>query len=386
MRLLCCSGSLDGGGSERQLWQLASRIDPSRFDSHVYLHYLRGRYLERLPESIPVHAFWPDFGAPKTLIPGQIHRAQVKHLAQTIQREKIDVVYDRTFHMTLTTAPACHRTNTPRVSVIVSPPSQDFARSNEKFSWLKKRLLARAYNDRSAITLAVSTSVADDAATFYGIPRPKIKVIPSPVDRDEIVAEASKTISKTAQRSGSLRVVVVGRLSSEKGQEYLLRAVALADASQKRVELDVVGDGPLRAQLEALAQELDIADQVRFWGFRENPYPIMRTADAICIPSDYEGLPNVALEAMTLRTPVVATNCSGSVRELIGEDQRGILVPCQNPDAFAKELSIFSRESDLWTDRINAAEQWVNKHHGLQHWLDSMSELLQKHSGKGDAK
>ncbi len=383
MRLLCCSGTLEGGGSERQLWRLATQIDTSRFAPHIYLLHRRGVFLEQVPARVPIHAFEADEPQRQRHLPGQIFARQVRHLQRAIEKQQIDIVYDRTFHMTLVTSRACRRTKTPRVSVIVSPPSQDFSRSRERWRWLKKWMLSRAYRSPSDTTLAVSNSVAEDAATFYRLQRERILVIPNPVDVPSVESAAQATVpsnpmAPAAQASSTLRLVVVGRLSQEKGQRRVIEAVSalVQRRPEMKIYLDIVGDGPDRAQLEQLASTLHLESLVCFHGFLRNPYPIIRSASLLCLPSDYEGLPNVMLEAMVLKTPVVATDCSGSVKDAIGDQQRGILVPVGDVQALARAL-LESVDNRLQTrQRAEAAYDWVIERHSLPPWLERMQRLF----------
>ena len=377
LRVLCCSGSLEGGGSERQLWQLASQLDRKRFSPCVYLLYRRGTYVERLPADVGVSAFWSEYDESKRYWPGQIRRMQIRHLARVIRELKIDVVYDRTFHMTLVTAPAAVQAGVPRVSVIVSPPSADFQKSRERFRFLKKRILAAAYRQSGCVTIAVSEEVADDAAVFYRVERSKIRVLPNPVDLEGVQAAAQLTNENRSPADPSFRIVVVGRLSREKGQRLALEALKVARIhSEREITLDIVGDGPERTQLEQLAEHLGIRACVTFHGFVSNPFPLIRNADLLCVPSQYEGLPNVALEAMALGTPVVATDCSGSLRTLIGENQRGVLVPKNDVQSLATAF-IGAASDVLELARCQSrALHWVSEYHSLPKWLHSMEIAL----------
>jgi glycosyltransferase involved in cell wall biosynthesis len=377
LRVLCCSGSLEGGGSERQLWQLASKLDRQRFSSSVYLLYRRGHYIEQLPDDVGVTAFWSEFDESQRFWPGQIRRMQIGHLAKVIRDLKIDVVYDRTFHMTLVTAAAATRARVPRVSVIVSPPSADFQKSREGFRYFKKRLLAAAYRQAGCVTIAVSEEVADDAAAFYGVNRSLIQVLQNPVDLELVQALAQRTDASCASVAPGLRIVVVGRLSREKGQRLALQALQVASArSDKHMHLDIVGDGPDRAVLEQIAARLGILENVTFHGFVANPYSMIQKSHLLCIPSEYEGLPNVALEAMALGTTVVATDCSGSLRTLIGNNERGLLVPQGDVGALAQVFAEDDLESSEFERRRTLASQWIAQHHGLPAWLRDMETTL----------
>lgn len=326
---------------------------------------------------MPVFDFWSEHQDQRFWI-GQTHRAQVRHLTRVIQREEIDLVYDRTFHMTLQTGPACRKTNTPRISVIVSPPSRDFVQSRERFALAKKWLLKRAYRQPNSRTIAVSQAVARDASQFYGIAEDKIEVIPSPVDWKTI--EESAGVRRVDK--GPFSICVVGRLSSEKGQALAIEAFArfCKSPAAPPSQLEIVGDGPDRDALQKLAVQLGVQNQIRFHGFLANPYPMMKNADVLLIPSQYEGLPNVVLEAMALGTAVIATRCSESLESLIagqatGQDQRGVLVPVGSVDAMAEALLQRVNHSEVWADRIAEGQLHLHQHHGLPHWLKQMEEL-----------
>jgi len=170
---------------------------------------------------------------------------------------------------------------------------------------------------------------------------------------------------------------VVGRLSREKGQRLALEALRLANAQLPApIALDIVGEGPDRVELERLTERLDLRRQVTFHGFLANPYPLIHAADLVCIPSEHEGLPNVALEAMALRTGVVATACSGSLQTLIGKNERGALVAVGDAPALAAEFANAAQAMTIWTARCAAASGWVEKHHALAPWLTGMQTAL----------
>lgn len=372
--LLCCSGSLEGGGSERQLWQLVCKLPRPQFDLGVYLLYRKGLFLDQLPQEMRVDDFWSHHSVRDFRWPGSIHAAQVRHLAQIVDQGRIQVVYDRTFHMTLVTAPACKRAGVPRVSVIVSPPSQDFVRAGERFAWLKHRRLRAAYSDPNSVAVAVSGAVADDAAEFYGIDREAIVVVPSPIDLDSV---REKSGVETPLSKGVPIFCVVGRLSSEKGQKLAIDAFAIVVKEHSDARLRLIGDGPDRDLLQRHAAALGIDGRVEFLGFQQNPYPAIAAATALVIPSEYEGLPNVALEAMALRTPVIATRCSGAVIELLGRGERGVLVETGNADGLARAMLQILGEGKH-DSQVDKAESWVEQHHSLPAWIEQMASLFEK--------
>jgi len=130
-------------------------------------------------------------------------------------------------------------------------------------------------------------------------------------------------------------IINVGRLTKQKGQRHLLESFA-ALSREREARLVIIGEGVKdEGEGEALprmARKLGIADRVRFLGFRDNPYKYMARSDVFVLSSLYEGFPNVLVEAMACRCPVVAYNCPSGPSEILsagrkkGEAEYGILV------------------------------------------------------------
>ena len=107
-------------------------------------------------------------------------------------------------------------------------------------------------------------------------------------------------------------VLFAGRLAEQKRVDDLLKAVDLLQHVQPDLRTLIVGDGPLRDRLEETTRAFQLDGRVRFLGHRDDVPRLMAAADVVVLPSAYEGLPNVVLEAMLLRKPVVATAAPGT--------------------------------------------------------------------------
>ena len=128
-------------------------------------------------------------------------------------------------------------------------------------------------------------------------------------------------------------VIALGRLTRQKGFDVLIRALArLDDASAV-----IVGDGPEASELERLRAELGLDGRVRFAGWVDDPAALVRSADALVLPSRYEALPLAILEAMHAGLPVVATDV-GSVREEVRAGETGLLVPAEDDARLASAI------------------------------------------------
>jgi colanic acid/amylovoran biosynthesis glycosyltransferase len=160
---------------------------------------------------------------------------------------------------------------------------------------------------------------------------PKLHVVHCGIDLADFASAAPERAA-----DGQVRLLAVGRLVAVKGHGVLIEAVARLAAEGVDAIATIVGDGPRRAALEALARELGVAGRVRFAG-RVGQDDIRRfyaEADVFCLPSFAEGVPVVLMEAMAAGVPVVASRISG-IPELVDDGVTGVLVPPGRPDRLA---------------------------------------------------
>jgi phosphatidyl-myo-inositol dimannoside synthase len=160
------------------------------------------------------------------------------------------------------------------------------------------------------------------------------------------------------------RLVTVARLSAEKGVDDVLRAVAILARDGLPVDLAVVGDGPERSKLEALASELEVSGQVHFAGFLPHGPQIVShldQADVFVLASRSEGLPHSVVEAMARGLPVVGSAIGGIPMLLSGGG--GIVVPVDDPKALAQALGELLRDRDRWAE---LSEQALALARGMQ--------------------
>lgn len=131
-------------------------------------------------------------------------------------------------------------------------------------------------------------------------------------------AKNQKRISGPTISSDSINLVNMGRLSPEKNQINLIKAIKQIIKDQKNVRLYILGEGPLKLEMKQLIKKLELEEHVFLLGHQEDPFSIMKQCDLFVFPSIYEGQPMVLLEALTLKLPVLATNIPANV-SVLGE-------------------------------------------------------------------
>lgn len=361
LRVLLMAGSMEGGGSERQTCLLLKHLNREQFEPQLYLTRRVGSLLTEVPDDVPVHSFDDCDFAPLFNWPGRWHRAMVIHLRTVIDENAIDLVYDRTFHMSMLAGPACRasasRRRVPRVATIVSPPEQDLPKSELRFLFAKRRLLVKSYRQANRV-LAVSEAVRRSAIDYYNLNPDQLQTVHNPVDINSLLIAArchDLGLPHELADRNKFHIACVGRIGYEKGFDLILHAIQrLESRIREQTMLWCVGDGPLKADMETLAVQLGIKMNVRFTGHLASVAPILSGCNLLVCPSRYEGLPNVVLEAMALGIPVVASRVGG-IPELVEDGVTGRLVPPESADDLAKAITELAIDDSLELQQWSAA-------------------------------
>lgn len=134
-------------------------------------------------------------------------------------------------------------------------------------------------------------------------------------------------------------IIGAGRLTNIKQFDKLIRSYKYSELPRKEVNLVILGSGPENEKLNKLVFDLELQKNVKFIPFTENPYMLIEKAKALVLTSKVEGFPMVLLEALTLKTPVVAFNCKSGPNEIIKDKINGLLVENQNEDRLTSALN-----------------------------------------------
>jgi glycosyltransferase involved in cell wall biosynthesis len=231
--------------------------------------------------------------------------------------------------------------------------------------WTHETLRLRAYEALDALAfrffdrvVAVSRAIGDEMRT-RGVPDDTIEVIPNGLDFAELGAEAP--LGGLREEIGvaphELLVGAVGRLSPQKGLDHLVRAAAEL-APRRDLRFVIVGEGPLRADIERQIQEHGLEGRVLLLGRRDDVPQILGALDIFVLPSLREGTPMALLEAMGAGVAAIASDVGG-VRDVVDEGRTGLMVPSADASALARAIARLADDAALRTALGRAAKDAV---------------------------
>jgi glycosyltransferase involved in cell wall biosynthesis len=333
---------LAGGGVERQTLTLAAELEARGVAVTLLVNEAVGELRGAVPASI-------------RLIDLQCRRTSraIPRIARFLRQERPDVLLANLNHNNIAAVLGNLLAGMPARVIICQHSVLSSAYLRTK--GISHRVTPSIYRWISpgfVKAVAVSAGIAREFRAIAHIPQSKIVVIHNPVIGADFDIRARKPVDHPWLDDPSRKVfVTAGRLVPIKDHETLLHALAL-HRQRHDGRLLILGAGPLRESLVALARALGLHDAVDFLGFQDNPLPYFRRADAFVLSSFAEGFGNVLVEAMGCGTPVIATNCEHGPAEILDDGRYGVLVEARNAQALADAMGRVSELPEIWPDAL----------------------------------
>ena len=369
VKVAFCLDSFEIGGTELNAVRTAEALDPKRIELsifHLQTHGpLRSRY-ERLGVRM-THVPISNLYSPRTATQGI-------RLARMLRDAKVDVVHSHDIYC----------------NIFVVPWARIFTQcltiASRRWSYYAPRAGLAGINRLSARfahhILANSSGVADVLAVEEGVPRKKIIEIPNFLEANAFVAVSPA--DRAAQRlawglpDGAFAIGIVARLRPVKNHVLLFKAAAQLD---DQFHLMIIGDGPLRAELENLARALGIESRVHFAGEVIPDHNLHQFLDVSVLCSLSEGFPNAVIEAMAAVVPVVATPVGGVI-DAVTDGVTGILVPLDDPTSLAKLLRKLESNSVLRAGLGSAGRDAAHAKFSQEIVIEKLSLLYEMLAGR----
>jgi glycosyltransferase involved in cell wall biosynthesis len=351
------------GGAERQAHKLAQHLKARNIEVEIVTGWwFRGTPQREILDGIPVfrnQTLWEMFGV-KGLrkFGGYLYIGSLLwHLWR--RRTAYDVLHIHglnyhTFAAVLAGRWFRHKTLT---KVANSGPASDILkmRRNQQLLLARYMLPTALCCDRF---VAINDAIVQEL-TAAGVPASRIVKLANGVETDDIPAKANYTLHDPP------RLIFVGRLHYQKGIDVLLKAFQALVQQHPALRLQILGDGPLRDQLKALADELGVTAQVEFVGQTDRVLDYLQQADVFVLPSRAEGVSNALLEAMACGLPVVVSRIPGNV-DVVEHEQNGLLCTAEAPIALAQTIASLLDQPELLERLGRAARRTVENFYSLE--------------------
>ncbi len=345
--------SFDPGGTERQMTELMSRLDSRRFELHVACFRREGLWLARVERAAVRVTEFPIKGFLSLSMPLQLWR-----FVRWCREHRIAVLHACDFYANVFGLTGGALARVPvRIGSRRDLVLPGRTHGQHRLQRLTYRLAGRVVaNSQAAAAQVVSE----------GVPASRVSMIPNGIDLARYLLPGRRLRRRV--------ITTVANLRSEKGHEVLLAAAAIVARTFPDVELCLAGGGPMLSALERQAHDSGLAGVVRFLGHREDVPNVLADTDVFVLPSRTEAFPNVLLEAMASRLPVVASDVGG-IPELVEHERNGLLVPVGDAEALAAAIRRLIEEPALADTLAAAARQTVESRYSFDRMVAAFEAL-----------
>ncbi|MDE3237531.1 MAG: glycosyltransferase [Paracoccaceae bacterium] len=371
-RILHVIDGLGMGGAEQLLPRYLPKLAEQGFDPGVIV--LQGR------DSLRMRPALAQARVPVQLVEVSRlrHATQIAAFLRTVGHLKPDLIHTHLEFASLLGALAGRIFGRPVVSTLHTLDAPGLSSRGDMRRWLMYRALSN-WTDR-VICLTQGNA---DIARASGLGRAPVVILPNgvattPYDGpvDVLGLRASLGIPQDAPLA-----ITVCVLRPEKGVDVLIDAFPQALAAVPGAHLLIVGDGPERDRLTALARASSVADRIHFAGYRTDVAHLLRIADLFVLATLFDAQPTVIMEAMAARLPVVASDFAG-VPDMVTAGETGLLVPPGDPAALAEAMVPFLRDRALARAYGAAGRQRLEEDFSLDRQIGKLGLLYDELIGQ----
>ncbi|MFA6635891.1 MAG: glycosyltransferase family 4 protein [Candidatus Omnitrophota bacterium] len=349
--------TLARGGVEEHVLRLIENLDKDRFEPVLVcprevIDLIRDE-IERL--MIKVYS---------VRIRGWRRIGQINKFFRILKAERPDIVHTHLFQATMYAAPLAKMAGVP--FVLETAHIREAWRRGIKKAYFIDRFFYGFVDKIIAVSHSVKDYLVDEKRVSPG----KIKVIQNGVDVDIFTPESG------IRYDGRLHIGVIGRLEAQKGHRYFLEAISALGDRGDEAEFFIIGEGSLEQDLKARSKRLGIEHRIQFLGYRSDIRNVIKDLDIVVLPSLFEGLPLVVLEASAMEKPVIVTDVDGN-REAVIHGKTGLVVPAGDAAALMSAIERLIDNRDFLRKLGQNGREYVCRCFGLDRQVnDTMAEYM----------
>jgi glycosyltransferase involved in cell wall biosynthesis len=344
------AGTLGQGGAERQLYYILRSVSQLGIKPQV-LCFSRGEFWEDKIRELGISVTW--VGQHKTKV------LRLFRILSLLRANPPDIIQSQHAYTNLYAAITARLLHTREIGAIRSDAIHEIHDIG---------ILGYPSLSMPRIVIANSQSAIENAINAR-VPAKHLHYLPNVVDTEQFRPRIKR------EKNAILHIIAVGSLEKPKRFDRFIRAISRLRYLGKQIKGIVIGDGALRTQLEQQVLDLGFGTlDIEFKGRISDMAPVYRDGDILVSTSDWEGTPNVVLEAMASGMPVVATNVGG-IREIVHHGETGFLCEPENEKTLTDNILRLIDDTQLRSDMGCRAREHVVGHHSLSHLPLALGEL-----------
>ncbi len=349
-RILLFYPKLSIGGAERTLVNIINNLDNNKFELHVCLISKTGEFTSLLNSGTTIH----ELGSKRLLF-------SLFPLIKKIITIKPDVIFSSLLHPNILCYFAA-KLSFFKGRVVLRETNNHTAagRKQNNLSYFLARIAYRGCNN----IISLSEGVKDDLVNRYDIDPEKIVRIYNPVSIDSIrllMKDKSTSVDRINIDPNNFNIFSVGRLTKQKGYNFLIDAFIANDEFIKNQKLFILGSGP---ELQNLQRQIEIHSQnknIFLPGSFKNPFKVIKDADLFVLSSIWEGFGHVIVEAMACGIPVLSTNCPSGPDEIITNMENGLLCKYNSAEELQDKMKYFYEHQEITKDLVKKASSSIKR-------------------------
>lgn len=348
---------LNAGGAEQVMLKLAGSFSSCGHRVDIVLARAEGMLLDSIPDGVNM----VDLKAGRFL-PGRLGFGieAAGMLSKYLRNVRPKVLLSTLTGANLTAILAVRLSLASETRLVLREASSIVNLRNSMYRFLLKKTYPWADH-----IITVSQQIGAELVGVYGLSPESISPIPNPIDIERIRTQGMEVPNHPWYVLHELPVIIsAGRLTPAKDFETLIRAFAIV-RERINARLLILGEGPLRKDLQTLITRLGLEEDIELPGFVMNPYPFIKHSELFVLSSRWEGFPNVLLEALALQTEVVATDCPTGPKELLASGTYGHLVAPGDYESLAVKIQ------DVLQGNSSPSQSLINR--AMQYRLDNIT-------------
>ncbi|MEO1923593.1 MAG: glycosyltransferase [Nautiliaceae bacterium] len=367
IKVLFIINSLAGGGAERVLVHILENLDRNKFGISLCTFFPQVDY------NVPSDIKYFSFNKRNYLDLVSI----IYKLKNIFQSGKYDVIVSFLTYTNIFVTISWLLSG-KKIPLVISEHCNPIDNlKNQRFSRIKLKLISKLYPFANVV-IAVSEGVKNSLSSCFKIPTTKLKVIYNPINIKKIDTLKREKITEEPVFKNDNKPIIIscGRLTKQKNYSLLIKAMKILKDAGIKANLIILGKGEEEKRLKKLVKDLNLEKEVKFLGFKKNPYKYISKATIFVLSSKYEGFPNVLLEAMACGTPVISTNCPYGPSEIIEHGKNGFLVPVDDEYSLAEKIKILLKEPTLRRNFAIEGRKIVERKFDLKKIIKQWEDLI----------